>query len=74
MYGESWFLGVSMGAWYRKPDEVFNLPRAGVTVPVSMAIVVPAERLMELLERVDEEKAETAALLTSVGADPESPS
>jgi hypothetical protein len=74
MYGDSWFFGVNMGAWYKKPDEVFNLPRAGVTVPVSMAIVIPSERLAELLEmpklkeerqyRANKEALEKAATLT----------
>ena len=78
MYGDSWLFGVNLGAWYKKPGDVINLPRAGVTVPVSMAIVIPSERLMELLEspklkkgreeRAAEERSENAASLTSASA------
>jgi hypothetical protein len=75
MYGDSWFFGVNMGAWYKSPDEVLRLPKTGMTVPVSMAIVIPSERLIELLDspklkdarqrRADAESAEIAATLTS---------
>jgi hypothetical protein len=51
MYGDSWLMGVNHGAWFGKPDEVLDLPnRRQVEVPVSMAIVVPSERLIELLD------------------------
>jgi hypothetical protein len=52
MYSDSWLLGINQGAWFGKPDEVLDLPQQNgpVEVPVSMAIIIPSERLIEMLD------------------------
>jgi hypothetical protein len=47
-------LGVWQGSWDAPPDEVLAVEqRRPVRVPVGMGIVVPAERILELLESPD---------------------
>lgn len=45
-------LGLWQGAWDAPPDEVLSaeLPTGAVTVPVGMGIVVPCQRIIEVLE------------------------
>jgi hypothetical protein len=63
--GRIYLLGVWVGAWPGKPDEAlqkgFALPK-GIMVPVGMGIVIPAERLMEILKSPEIEVMRTEAI------------
>jgi hypothetical protein len=66
MYGDAWLMGVNHGGWFGKPDDVLDLPgrgRGAIEVPVSMAIVIPSERLIEVLDspRLKTLRAQAAA-------------
>jgi hypothetical protein len=43
-------LGVWQGSWDAQPDEVLAIEQGTVRVPVGMGIVVPAQKLIDLLE------------------------
>lgn len=52
MYGDSWLLGINHGAWFGEPEDELELPlhTGPVDVPISMAIVIPSEKLIEMLD------------------------
>jgi len=59
---EPLLLGLWQGSWDAPPDEIVAIQSGkGVRVSVGMGIVVPAERIIELLEQDEMKKARTEA-------------
>ena len=59
-YGSIWLLGVWSGSWYGEPAKAFESSGPS-KLPVGVGITVPAERIVEALNR-DELKMQRAAL------------
>lgn len=76
-------LGLFQGAWFLPPDAILGngiKARRSDVVPVGLGIVVPAYKILELLERDDmkrirsEAQRKSSARLTTVSAEQEPPS
>jgi hypothetical protein len=52
LHGTAWLMGLWHSAWFGEPAEVIAGP-PGSKVPAGMGIVVPAERIIEVINRPD---------------------